>query len=144
MELVLGLLDCELEPSKIESILSLSGAKRNTVAFEFAADRSLEMVQILKSLRAGNDTGYDMFVMALTARSLKWVEQLINAGFNLQQAIDDVPSYISVLADIDHQGLAQKLKGLNYVITPRRIEQAETEAGKQALKALMTTANNQG
>ena len=140
MEIVLGLLDCELEPSKIESILILSGAKRNTVAFEFAADRSLEMVQILKSLRAGNDTGYDMFVMALTARSLKWVEQLINAGFNLQQAINDAPSYISVLADIDSQGLAQKLKGLNYVITPRRIEQAETEAGKQALKALMKNA----
>ncbi len=144
MEIVLGLLDCELEPSKIESILILSGAKRNTVAFEFAADRSLEMVQILKSLRAGNDTGYDMFVKALIARSLKWVEQLINAGFNLQQAINDAPSYISVLADIDSQGLAQKLKGLNYVITPRRIEQAETEAGKQALMALMTKANNHG
>ena len=140
MEIVLGLLDCELEPSKIESILILSGAKRNTVAFEFAADRSLEMVQILKSLRAGNDTGYDMFVKALIARSLKWVEQLINAGFNLQQAINDAPPYISVLADIDSQGLAQKLKGLNYVITPRRIEQAETEAGKQALKALMKNA----
>jgi len=143
-ELVLGLLDYELTSSTIESILHLASPNRNTAAFEFAADRSLEMVQIIESIESGENTGYDMFNLALAARSLKWVERLIDAGFNLQAAIDDIPTYISVLADIDPQGLAQKLKGLKYEVTPRMIERANTEAGKHALKALMTSANNHG
>jgi hypothetical protein len=141
-ELVLGLLDYELTSSTIECILQLAGPNRDTAAFEFAADRSLEMAQTIESIEAGNNNGYDMFRNALAARSLKWVERLLDAGFNLQIVIDEFPVSISILADIDHQGLAQKLKGLNYEVTPHMIERANTEAGKHALKALMNSSSN--
>ena len=141
-ELVLGLLDYELPSSTIECILQLAGPNRDTAAFEFAADRSLEMAQTIESIEAGNNNGYDMFRNALAARSMKWVERLLDAGFNLQIVIDEFPVSISILADIDHQGLAQKLKGLNYEVTPHMIERANTEAGKHALKALMNSSSN--
>jgi len=67
---------------------------------------------------------------------------LIAAGLNRQGAIADHPSYISMLADIDPQGLAEKLNGLNYVVTPRMVQHTSTEAGKQALTALMNHAGN--
>jgi hypothetical protein len=54
------------------------------------------------------------------------------------------PGLIAQLADIDPQGLAKKLNGLDYKITSHMLEQTKTEAGKQALTALMTKANNHG
>ena len=141
-EFVLSLLDCELKSSTLEAILELSGLHRNTAAFEFAAERSLEMVQLLESLRVGNRTGRELFHMALAASSLKWVEKLINAGYSLQKDIAISPAIIIRLAEIDPQGLANKLQGLQYTIIPQMIRQANTEAAKQALTALMTKASN--
>jgi hypothetical protein len=83
-----------------------------------------------------------MFLVALTAGSLKWVEKLIAAGINRQKAIADSPTCIYLLADLDPAGLQTKLKGLNYTITELMISHAETEAGKQALMELMTNASN--
>ena len=84
-----------------------------------------------------------MFLCALFAGSLTWVEKFIAAGFDLQ-VIADSPGFIAKLADIDPQGITKKLKGLDYKITPHMIEQTRTEAGKQALIELMTKANNHG
>jgi hypothetical protein len=86
--------------------------------------------------------GVDMFNKALAARSVKWVEKIIAAGYNIQNDIAISPAVIIRLAEIDPQGLAKKLKGLDYKIIPRMIEQAKTEEGKQALKALMKDATN--
>jgi hypothetical protein len=142
MELVFGLLDCPLNIKTIEVLMYMARVYRKTVAFEFAADRSFKMGMALESLSKGNDTGYDMFLMALEAGSLKWVEKLIAAGINRQKAIADSPTCISLLADLDPEGLQTKLKGLNYNITDLMISHAETEAGKQALMELMTNASN--
>jgi hypothetical protein len=113
------------------------------MAFEFAAERSIWSPRILEGLRQGKDVGLDMFLCALFAGSLTWVEKFIAAGFDLQ-VIADSPGFIAKLADIDPQGITKKLKGLDYKITPHMIEQTRTEAGKQALMALMTKANNHG
>jgi hypothetical protein len=82
-----------------------------------------------------------MFQMAIEARSLKWVEKLIDAGLNRQKVIAESRNYMVMLADLDPHGISEKLKGLHYIITPRMVEQASTEAGKQALTALMTNAS---
>jgi hypothetical protein len=142
-ELVLGLLDCELKESTLDEIVQSSARKQNTMAFEFAAERSIWSPRILEGLRQGKDVGLDMFLCALFAGSLTWVEKFIAAGFDLQ-VIADSPGFIAKLADIDPQGITKKLKGLDYKITPHMIEQTRTEAGKQALMALMTKANNHG
>ena len=142
MELVFGLLDCSIESRTIDGLMYKASVYRKTVAFEFAADRSFKMGMALESLSKGNDTGYDMFLVALTAGSLKWVEKLIAAGINRQKAIADSPTCIYLLADLDPAGLHTKLKGLNYTITELMISHAETEAGKQALMELMTNASN--
>ena len=84
-----------------------------------------------------------MFMWALDAGSLTWVEKFIAAGFDLQ-VIADRPGLIAQLADIDPQGIAKKLQGLNCQINSIWLEIPKTEAGKQALTALMTTANNRG
>jgi hypothetical protein len=142
MDLVFGMLDCALNVSTVEGILQRAASIRNTRAFEFAADRSFKMGEVLDSLSAGNDVGHGMFYWALTAGSLKWVEKLIAAGLKLQNFISSSESYISILADLDPQGLAKNLKGLENKITPRMIDHASTEAGKQALTALLTKASN--
>jgi hypothetical protein len=142
MELVFSLLDCPLNLNDIEELMFEASFKRNTAAFEFAADRSFAMGEVLESLRAENNTGYQMFQMALLAGSLKWVEQLIAAGLNRQQVIAKSSSFMSMLADLDPQGLSEKLKGLNYTITQLTIDHACTEAGKQALTALMNKTKN--
>ena len=142
MDLVFGMLDCALNVSTVEGILQRAASIRNTRAFEFAADRSFKMGEVLESLMAGNDVGHGMFYWALTAGSLKWVEKLIAAGLKLQNIISSSESYISILADLDPQGLAKNLKGLENKITPRMIDHASTEAGKQALTALMNRAGN--
>jgi hypothetical protein len=142
MELVFGLLDFSIESSTINGLMYKASVYRKKLAFEFAADRSFEMGTVLESLSKGNDTGYGMFLVALTAGSLKWVEKLIAAGINRQKAIADSPTCIYLLADLDPAGLQTKLKGLNYTITELMISHAETEAGKQALMELMTNASN--
>ena len=104
------------------------------------------MTKVLGLLSAGEDAGDaggEMFNLALAASSLKWVEKLIDAGYNIQNDIAMSPAVIIRLAEIDPQGLAKKLKGLDYKITPQMIRQAHTEAGKQALTALMKSATNQ-
>ena len=113
------------------------------MAFEFAAERSIWSPMLLEGLRQGKDVGHEMFLWAVDAGSLTWVEKLIAAGFDLQ-VIADRPGLIAQLADIDPQGLAKKLKGLDYKITSHMLEQTKTEAGQQALTALMTKANNHG
>jgi hypothetical protein len=142
MELVFGLLDFSIESSTINGLMYKASVYRKKLAFEFAADRSFEMGTVLESLSKGNDTGYGMFLVALTAGSLKGVEKLIAAGINRQKAIADSPTCIYLLADLDPAGLQTKLKGLNYTITELMISHAETEAGKQALMELMTNASN--
>ena len=142
-EFVLSLLDCELKESTLDEILKSSGRKRNKIAFEFAAERSTRSPRILEGLREGKDVGHDMFMWALDAGSLTWVEKFIAAGFDLQ-VIADRPGLIAQLADIDPQGIAKKLQGLNCQINSIWLEIPKTEAGKQALTALMTTANNRG
>jgi ankyrin repeat protein len=150
MDLVFGMFDCSLEINtseieeieEIEIILYRAANFTNTRVFEFAADRSFQMGEVLESLRAGNDVGHGMFFWALKAGSLKWVEKLIGAGLDRQSAIANHPTYICMLADLDPQGVAEKLNGLNYVITPLVVQHASTEAGKQALMALMANPNN--
>jgi hypothetical protein len=142
-EFVLSLLDCELKESTLDEILKSSGRKRNKMAFEFAAERSIWSPMLLEGLRQGKDVGHEMFLWAVDAGSLTWIEKLIAAGFDLQ-VIADRPGLIAQLADIDPQGLAKKLKGLDYKITSHMLEQTKTEAGQQALTALMTKANNHG
>ena len=142
MDLVFGMLDCALNMSTVEGILQRAASIGNARAFEFAADRSFKMGWLLESLKAGNDVGQGMFYWALTAGSLKWVDKLIAAGFKLQNIISSSESYISILADLDPQNLANKLKGLENKITPRMIDHARTEAGKQALIALIPKVTN--
>lgn len=143
-DLVLSLLDCELKERTLDEILITSARKQNTTAFEFAAERSTWSHTILNALKEGKDVGREMFMWALYAGSLKWVEKLIVAGFNLQRPIDSHPEYLPKLADIDPDGIAKKLKGINYKITSYLIGQAKTEAGKRAMIALTTKANNHG
>ena len=143
-ELVLGLLDCELKDSTLDEIYELSARKQNSTAFEFAAERSIWSSRILNALKMAKDVGLNMFESALKAGSLKWIEKLIDAGFDLKEAIDSSAAIIIRLADVDPQGIAKKLNGLDYKITSHMIEQTKTEAGKQALTALMTKANNHG
>jgi ankyrin repeat protein len=142
MELVFGLLDFSIKSSTLEKLMYKASVLGKTAAFEFAADRSLEMGAALESLSNGNDTGHGMFLMALTAGSLKWAEKLIAAGINRQKAIADSSTCIFLLADLDPAGLQEKLKGLNYTITELMISHARTEPGKQALMELMTNASN--
>ncbi len=142
MDLVFGMLDCALDISTVESILQRAASIGNARAFEFAADRSFKMGWVLESLKAGNDVGHGMLYWALTAGSLKWVDKLIAAGLKLQNIISSSDSYISILADLDPQSLANKLKGLENKITPRMIDHARTEAGKQALTALIPKVTN--
>ena len=143
-ELVLGLLDCELKDSTLDEIYELSARKQNSTAFEFAAERSIWSSRILNALKMAKDVGLNMFESALKAGSLKWIEKLIDAGFDLKEAIDSSAAIIIRLADVDPQGIAKKFNGLDYKITSLMIEQTKTEAGKQALTALMTKANNHG
>jgi len=142
MEFIFSMLDCSLSSSTIESLMQKASAIGNKAAFEFAADLSYVMRSALELLKTGEDKGYGMFQMAIEARSLKWVEKLIDAGLNRQKVIAESGNYMVMLADLDPHGLSEKLKGLNYIITPRMVEQASTEAGKQALTALMTNASN--
>ena len=141
---MLGLLDCELKDSTLDEIYELSARKQNSTAFEFAAERSIWSSRILNALKMAKDVGLNMFESALKAGSLKWIEKLIDAGFDLKEAIDSSAAIIIRLADVDPQGIAKKLNGLDYKITSHMIEQTKTEAGKQALTALMTKANNHG
>jgi hypothetical protein len=142
MEFIFSMLDCSLSSSTIESLMQKASAIGNKAAFEFAADRSFNMGSSLELLKTGEDKGYGMFQMAIEARSLKWVEKLIDAGLNRQKVIAESRNYMVMLADLDPHGISEKLKGLHYIITPRMVEQASTEAGKQALTALMTNASN--
>jgi hypothetical protein len=141
MDLVFGMLDCALTISTVEGILQSAVSIRNTRAFEFAADRSFKMGQVLESLKAGNDAGQEMFDLALTAGSLKWVEKLIAAGLNLLDVIISGPYYISQLADLDPQGFPEKIKGLENKINTV-VMNTKTEAGKQALMVLVTRLGN--
>ena len=141
-ELVLGLLDSKINVLTLEEIILLSAHKKNTAVFELAVDLSDHWRRILRGLEARKPEGEWMLEAALAARSLKWVNKLINAGFDLQAAIYRNPALIIALADLDPRGLAKKLKGRDYKIAPYMIEQTKTEAGKQALMALMTKASN--
>ena len=142
MDLVFGMLDCALNIKTVESILQRAASIGNARAFEFAADRSFKMGEVLESLKADNDVGQGMFYWALTAGSLKWVDKLMAAGLKLQNIISRSESYISILADLDPQGLAKQLKGIENKITPRMVDHASTEAGKKALTALIPKSSN--
>jgi hypothetical protein len=135
MDLVFGMLDCSLNISTVESILLRAASIGNTRAFEFAADLSLKMAQVLESLSAGNDVGHEMFDWALTAGSLKWVDKLIAAGLQLLDVILTDPNYISQLADLDPQGFAEKTKGLENKIHSL-VNSTKTAAGNQAVNVL--------
>ena len=135
MDLVFGMLDCSLNISTVESILLRAASIGNTRAFEFAADLSLKMAQVLESLSAGNDVGHEMFDWALTAGSLKWVDKLIVAGLQLLDVILTDPNYISQLADLDPQGFAEKTKGLENKIHSL-VNSTKTAAGNQAVNVL--------
>jgi len=141
MDLVFGMLDCALKISTVEGILQRAASIRNTRAFEFAADRSFEMGKVLESLKAGNDVGHKIFYWALTAGSLKWVEKLMAAGLNLQSVITGDHACISLLADLDPQGFAEKIKGIENKL-PNIVDHTTTEAGKKALTALVTKIRN--
>jgi hypothetical protein len=142
MNFVHSMLDCELEPSTIEAIMHQASQKKNKTAFEFAAERSVKVAKVLESLSIGGNAGSEMFYGALAAGSIKWIEKLIAAGLDRQSVIADHAPYIILLADLDPQGLEEKLKGLKYRIIPLMVQYASTEAGKQALTALMNHAGN--
>ena len=89
-----------------------------------------------KWVQAG-DKCIDIFELAISAGSIKWVEKLIDAGLKLQDPFSKDHNLISLLADLDPEGLAKKLSDIQIQITPYLVNQAETEAGKQALIALM-------
>jgi len=137
MNFVYSMLDCALESSALEEIMHLACNKMNKAAFEFAAERSVEMAKVIESLSAGEDTGYGKFSWAVSAGSLKWVEKLIAAGFKLERMFQVSPFFIIKLADLDPEGLAEKFKNLQLPIEPHWVDQTKTEAGKQALMALI-------
>jgi len=99
------------------------------------------MGKVLESLKAGNDVGHKIFYWALTAGSLKWVEKLMAAGLNLQSVITGDHACISLLADLDPQGFAEKIKGIENKL-PNIVDHTTTEAGKKALTALVTKIRN--
>ncbi len=141
-ELVIGMFDCNLNYITANNIFKNSHVIKNSRAFEFAADRSVQMAEVLESLSAGNVVDYEWFLFAINAGSLKWVEKLIAAGLRLEDMFAISTGFINKLADLDPQGLAEKLNDLQIQITPEMVDDAKTEAGKQALMALMANPNN--
>jgi hypothetical protein len=136
MNLVFGMLDFSLDFGMIENLLHSASINKKIAAFEFAAERYYDSSMLSKWVQAG-DKCIDIFELAISAGSIKWVEKLIDAGLKLQDPFSKDHNLISLLADLDPEGLAKKLSDIQIQITPYLVNQAETEAGKQALIALM-------
>jgi ankyrin repeat protein len=141
-EFVLGLLDISLDEDTLDDMMRRAAAYQNPTAFEFAAERSLGVGKILGNLATSPQStltqqdGVQLAVAAIRAGSLKWLDALIKAGLDFQRLERTFVHALPVLADLDPDGLSNRLRSVRYRIGDDVIQSTGTEAGRKALIAL--------
>ncbi len=144
MDAVLGMLDCSLEDSRMQEMMTIAAESGNTAAWEFAADRSLDFNGRLRQLAEGDQSAIlnGMIEKVLKAGSLRGFDRMMQAGLDLQQHIDFRGELIlPLLADLDPAGLAARLKGLRFQIDDNLASTATTDAGQRALRELIPASS---
>ncbi len=144
MDAVLGMLDCSLEDSIMQEMMMIAAESGNAVAWEFAADRSLNLNRKLSKLADGDQSAIltSTVEMALSAGSLRGFERMMQAGLDLQPHIDYRGEVIlPLLAVLDPAGLATRLKGLRFQIDDNLASTAESDAGQRALRELIPASS---
>ncbi len=141
-EFVLGLLDISLDEDTLDDMMRRAATDQNPTAFEYAIERSSSVGKVLsdlstlpqsmKPLGSGTSLAYS----ALRAGSLKWFDALIKAGVDFQRLEASFFWVLPRLADLDTDGLGDRLRSLRYEIDETMIESTGTEAGRKALIAL--------
>ena len=141
-EFVLGLLDISLDEDTLNDMMQRASAYQNPTAFEFAAERSLSVGKILGNLATSPQSTFtqqdavQLAVAAIRAGSLKWLDALIKAGLDFQRLERTFVHALPVLADLDPDGLSNRLRSVRYRIGDDLIQSTGTEAGRKALIAL--------
>lgn len=141
-EFVLGLLDISLDEGTLEEMMQWAAAYQNPTAFEFAAERSLGVGEILSKLATSpqstltQEDSVRLAVATIRAGSLKWFDALIKAGLDFQRLERTFVGALPWLADLDPDGLSNRLRSVHYRIDESMIESTGTEAGRKALIAL--------
>lgn len=144
MDAVMAMLDCSLEDSCMQEMMTIAAESGNTAAWEFAADRSLDFNGKLRQLAEGDQSAIlnGMVQNVLKAGSLRGFDRMMQAGLDLQQHIDYRGELIlPLLADLDPAGLAARLKGLRLQIDDNLASTARTDAGQRALRALIPASS---
>jgi len=144
MDAVMAMLDCSLEDSRLQEMMTIAAESGNTAAWEFAADRSLDFNGKLRQLAEGDQSAIlnGMVQNVLRAGSLRGFDRMMQAGLDFQQRIDFRGELIlPLLADLDPAGLAARLKGLRLQIDDNLASTARTDAGRRALRALIPASS---
>lgn len=127
------------------SMLDNASRDRNRVAFELAANTLYKFGSNFMGLKSGKQvfSGYFLnakMISALKVGSLRWFEEFLRAGMNLQDLLDDHGSEVlPLMADLSPSRLATWLDGLTYTLSEEMIAQTTTAEGAAALSALMKT-----
>ncbi|NDC10735.1 MAG: hypothetical protein EBZ75_15625 [Oxalobacteraceae bacterium] len=141
-EFVLGLLDLSLDEKTLADMMKRAVDAKNPTAFEYAAERSLDVGKILSELSTSpqsiftQQTGGWLAYSALRAGSLKCFDELMKVGVNLQGMINRSIYTLPLLSDLDPDRLGDRLRSLRYEIDEVLIDSARSEAGRKALIAL--------
>jgi hypothetical protein len=141
-EFVLGLLDISLDEDTLEEMMRRSATHQNPTAFEYAVERSLSVGKILSDLSTSpqsmktQESGAWLAYFALRAGSLKRFDALIKAGLDFQRLESNFFYVLPRLADLDPDGLSNRLRSVRYRLDESMIESTVKEAGRKALIAL--------
>ncbi|MEY4368936.1 MAG: hypothetical protein RL564_886, partial [Pseudomonadota bacterium] len=111
---------------------------KHKAAWEFAADRSPYIGQLLNIVREKNFKPFFNVKQAVDVGSLRWFDKFVDAGLDLQEHIDHYASdFLPRLADLDPAGLKKRLAGVRLPSDRTLPDDCKTEEGQRALSNLI-------
>lgn len=126
--------------------LSFASHLHDRMAFEVAAERSTiyrRKPQPLHNLLPPSGSTFDHEYLALQAGSKLWFDRFIAAGLNLKVMLATIgPDMVTMLADMDPEGLPSRLKGYGVTIDEEMIMSTRTDEGRQALLSMREAAGS--
>lgn len=135
---VLDMMDCSLTEEHITTMLTNARDDKHKAAWEFAADRSPYIGQLLNIVREKNFKPFFNVKQAVDVGSLRWFDKFVDAGFDLQEYIRlGARDFLPRLADLDPAGLQKRLTGYKLPTDDTILASCKTEQGRQALSELM-------